>query len=413
MRITFDEIAPTLNLPCRMSRRTRFGFSGRALLTLFIAAMLHAQSFSSGSTGADGILNITAPGVTTFTATPVGGGNVYNFTTIQIAAGSTLKLSGAVFPGPLYFLAQDAVMVAGTIDLSGQSGSLPTTSAQRTVPTIPGAGGYGGGAAAFGSVAALPGLGPAGGTLNGLCFQREPGGGGFSGNQFLVPLVGGSGGSGSGGSGGAGGGALLIASSASISVTGTITANGGDATYNYGAGGGAGGAIRLVAPVITGTGTITASGGGAGGFCGTSGPNNPGANGIVRFEFFQNSFTGTTAGNVYTATPFNLFVPATTDQPSIVVTSIGGVAVPPNPTGSFTVPDVILNSGSPLTVNISASNIPLGTIPTVYFSTENFPDQTITANAGLAGTLASSTTTATVTLNPGYSIGYIVATWTQ
>jgi hypothetical protein len=125
--------------------------------------MLHAQSFSSGSTGADGSLSITAPGVTTFTATPVGGGNVYNFTTIQIAAGSTLKLSGAVFPGPLYFLATDAVTVAGTIDLSGQSGSVPTTSAQR-VPTVPGAGGYGGGASAFGSVAALPGLGPAGGA---------------------------------------------------------------------------------------------------------------------------------------------------------------------------------------------------------------------------------------------------------
>jgi hypothetical protein len=64
-------------------------------------------------------------------------------------------------------------------------------------------------------------------------------------------------------------------------------------------------------------------------------------------------------------------------------------------------------------VNIQASNIPLGTIPTVYFSTENFPDQKIAANAGLAGTLASSTTTATVTLNPGYSIGFITATWVQ
>ena len=84
---------------------------------------------------------------------------------------------------------------------------------------------------------------------------------------------------------------------------------------------------------------------------------------------------------------------------------------PPSPTGSFTVPDVLLNSSSPLTVNIQASNIPLGTVPTISFSTENFPDQTITASAGLAGTLASSTTTATVTLNLGYSIGYVSATW--
>jgi hypothetical protein len=94
-----------------------------------------------------------------------------------------------------------------------------------------------------------------------------------------------------------------------------------------------------------------------------------------------------------------------------MVTSIGGIAVPPNPTGSFTVPDVLLNSSSPLTVNINASNVPLGTIPTLYFSTENYPDQKITANAGLAGSLANSTTTATVTLNPGYSVGYITVTW--
>jgi hypothetical protein len=81
------------------------------------------------------------------------------------------------------------------------------------------------------------------------------------------------------------------------------------------------------------------------------------------------------------------------------------------PNGSFTVPDVLLNSNSPLTVNIQASNVPLGTVPIVYFSTQNFPDQNIAANAGLAGTLATSTTTATVTLSPGYSIGYVIATW--
>ena len=31
------------------------------------------------------------------------GGSVYNFTTINIAAGSTLKLSGSVLPGPALF----------------------------------------------------------------------------------------------------------------------------------------------------------------------------------------------------------------------------------------------------------------------------------------------------------------------
>lgn len=376
-----------------------------ALLTLSIASTVAGQSFPSGSTGADGALDITAAGVTTTLPAPKGGGNIYNFTTITITQGSTLKLTGTVFPGPTYFLATGVVTVAGTIDLSGQSGSVrATTSAQRTMgPTMPGAGGYGGGEGYFPPFPQLPGLGPLGGKVQGGC-DLSGGGGGFNGSQFLLPLVGGSGGAGSFGSGGAGGGALLIASSVSITVTGTITANGGSGADS--SGGGAGGGIRLVAPTIAGNGSITAAGGGGGFGC------NPGASGIVRLESFQYNFTGTTGGTVYTATPVNLFLPAANAQPSIMVTSIGGVTVKPNPTGTFTVPDVALNSSAPLTVNIKASNVPLGTIPTVYFLTENFPNQAIVATA-LAGTLASSTATATVTLNPGYSIGYVTANWTQ
>src|SRR3989442_6167382 len=138
------------------------------LLIVSAAPTLTGQSFSSGSTGADGDLIVNTPGVTMFTAKPVGGGSVYNFKTIQIAAGSTLQLSGALFPQPLYFLAQGAVTVDGTIDLSGQNGAAPTSSgpsSQRVGPTVPGPGGYGGGTAAFAGNAATPGLGPAGGSL--------------------------------------------------------------------------------------------------------------------------------------------------------------------------------------------------------------------------------------------------------
>jgi hypothetical protein len=389
-----------------------FRLSGPALLTFCIAAALHAQSFPSGSTGADGDLIVSTAGVTTFTATPVGGGNIYNFKTIQIASGSTLRLSGSVFSTPLYFLAQGAVTVAGTIDLSGQAGVLPATSGQRTGPTTPGAGGYGGGSAAFGGNTAQAGLGPLGGAINaGACFSGTAGGGGGqSATPFLIPLVGGSGGGGNAANGGAGGGALLIASSVSITVTGTITADGGLGTYTSSAssGGGAGGGIRLVAPLIAGNGTITAAGGQQT-ICTTAGS---GAKGVVRLESFNYTFTGNTGGNLYTASPVGLLLPAANTQPILAVTSIGGVSVPASPTGSFTVPDVLLNSNSPLTVNIHATNVPVGTVPTVRFATQNFPDQTITAPA-LAGTLASSTTTVTVTLNPGYSIGYVTATWVQ
>jgi len=408
MQLTVNELRTTLG------RRSRL--SGPALLTLSIAATLHAQSFSSGSTGADGDLIVNTAGVTTFTATPVGGGNIYNFKTIQIAAGATLRLSGQVFATPLYFLAQGAVTVAGTIDLSGQNGVVPATSGQRTGPTIPGAGGYGGGAAAFGASAALSGLGPLGGAVNGLtCYGHLLGSpGGASATQFLVPLAGGSGGAGNVANGGAGGGALLIASSVSITVNGTITAAGGSGAQTNGgngSGGGAGGGIRLVAPTIAGagTGTITAAGGNPGY---NNSCNNTGANGIVRLESFQYTFNGTTGGNLYTASPVALFLPAANTQPLITVTSINGIAVPASPSGTFTVPDVLLNSTSPLTVNIHATNVPVGTIPTLYFATQNFPDQTIVPTA-LAGTPTSSTATATVTLNPGYSIGFVTATWVQ
>lgn len=386
-----------------------------ALLAIPVAAALQGQTFSSGSTGADGDLIISAPGVTVFTTAPSGGGSIYNFKTIQIASGSTLRLSGSVFSGPLYFLASGAVTIAGTIDLSGQNGSVPATAAQRTVPTTPGPGGYGGGLAAFGGNPAVPGFGPNGGGVNdNSCTPRNEGiGGGTSATQFLVPLVGGSGGGGANANGGAGGGALLIASSVSITVSGVVTAVGGSgAGVSYvGSGGGAGGGLRLVAPVVTGSGTITAAGGATGFQLG--GCTNPGASGIVRIESFQYTFTGTIGGTLYTASPVALFLPAATGLPTISVTAINGISIPPNPTGSFTVPDVLLNSTSPLAVSIHASNIPLGTIPTLHFYTQNFPDQTIAATAGLAGTVGSLTTTATVTLNPGYSIGLVTATWSQ
>jgi len=303
--------------------------------------------------------------------------------------------------------------VSGTIDVSGQAGLQPATSGQRTGPTIPGAGGYGGGAAAFGGNPALPGLGPLGGIVNfgGLCAASTGGPGGQSATPFLVPLLGGSGGGGAAANGGAGGGALLIASSMSITVNGTITAAGGIGSYvgggsNTSSGGGAGGGIRLVAPLLAGGGTITAAGGGSP-YCGSSG-----ADGIVRLESYQHTFSGPTGGKVYTASPVNLFLPVADSQPYITVKSIGGISVPPSPTGSFVVPDVLINSTSPLTVNIQATNVPPGTIPTLYFSTQNFPDQKIFPPA-LAGTLGLSTTSTTVTLSPGYSIGFVTATWVQ
>lgn len=386
----------------------------RILACSIFAAVLSApaQTFSSGSTGVDGDLIINTPGVTVLTQTPQSGGTVFNFKAIQIAAGATLRLSGQVYNSPLFFLAQSAVTIDGTIDLNGTQGHPGDGISADRLPSIPGAGGFAGGVGALGASPFQPGNGPAGGTAPiGACGISQGAGGGFTGNQFLVPLVGGSGGSGNVAGGGAGGGALLVASSVSITLNGVITANGGKGG-NPDGGGAGGGAIRLVAPTIAGTGTITAGRSVSGCSCGCGGSSAQwnGANGAVRLEAFQNTFSGNVSGTLNRGTPFGLFLPATI--PTVKVLTIGGVAVNMSPTGSFTIPDVTVNSNSPLLVQIQAQNVPVGTTVTLFIFPENGPDQTISSSP-LNGTLASSSATAMLTLPSGFARGYVKATWTQ
>jgi len=79
-----------------------------------------------------------------------------------------------------------------------------------------------------------------------------------------MPLLGGSGGAGttSGQGGGGGGGAILIASDTEIIINGVIDAKGGGggAQPNAGSAGG----VRLVAPVVSGSGTVDVDGVGLG-----------------------------------------------------------------------------------------------------------------------------------------------------
>src|ERR1019366_2029461 len=104
--------------------------------------------FVSGLTGVDGALNITAQGVTYFDPTALKltpGTNIFNFTTITIAAGSTLKFSDGVFHGPVYFLASGDVNIQGFLDLRGDASPGPTPSAAEQSISFAGSGGYSGG----------------------------------------------------------------------------------------------------------------------------------------------------------------------------------------------------------------------------------------------------------------------------
>ncbi len=106
-----------------------------------------------------------------------------------------------------------------------------------------------------------------------------------------------------------------------------------------------------------------------------------------------------------------LFLPTANSGPSSVrAVRVNGVPLPPNPTGSFVMPDVTINQATAVTVAIEAHNIPPGTVVNLFVSSENGPNQTVPST--LAGTINLSTATASVVLPPGYSQGFVRATWT-
>lgn len=234
-----------------------------------------AQKFSSGSTGADGALNVTAN--TTIDLPPDGR---LNYTTVNVATSVTLNFRRNALNTPVFLLAQGDVVIDGVIDVSGSRGpgNVPTGGAG-------GPGGFDGGKPGFGTeIPPGNGYGPGGGK--GGNFDLSPNGAGAGsfgnvpdwpeggnnhgkviyGSPLLIPMIGGSGGGGSAGSpgigGGGGGGAILIASSTKITVSanGQIYARGGG-RGNSPVNAGSGGAIRLLAPLVNGTGRIDVFGG--------------------------------------------------------------------------------------------------------------------------------------------------------
>lgn len=383
-------------------------FLACASLALYtVTAQAQPQTFSSGSTGADGPLTYAANlGLVYFppSALAMRPSNVYNFTTITIGAGTTVRLSGWVFNGPVYWLAQGDVAINGLLDLSGQPGH-PANSPSLRAPSEPGAGGYSGGVAALGAGQNAtggngPGGGPAPGYNSSTPFVGGPGT--FSGSNYLQPLIGGSGGAGGGnpstsggGGGGAGGGAILIASSTRISAN--INAQGGVGGGNY-SGGGSGGAVRLVSNQITSVSiSVAGNGGGSGG--------TTGGGGLVRLEAYTLSDNGESGGTLITSIPYNLSLPVG-GLSTVSVTSVNGVAINANP---FNFPDAAIATAVAVPVVISGVNVPPGTMGDLYVFSETAADQVFPFT--LAGTIASTTATVNVPYPAGGSRGFAKATW--
>ena len=240
------------------------------------------------------------------------------------------------------WLASGNVTVAGTLDLSGATPATLDTSqnaqlASNRILPEPGPGGYTGGLGARGGLAPETGAGPGGGPAGVVQISSYPScfGGSASylstgptynngatsltgspyGSYLLVPLYGGSGGGGglgsaaglTGGIGGAGAGAIRIASSTQISVTGQIVAVGGNGGSVTGpsagcpGGPGSGGAIHLIAPTLLGNGGLVVRSGYILGSVSSK-------NGIVRLSTTTNNFTGYAPGYI----PGPLYLPPPT-----------------------------------------------------------------------------------------------------
>jgi hypothetical protein len=131
-------------------------------------------------------------------------------------------------------------------------------------------------------------------------------------------------------------------------------------------------------------------------------------------EAFQQNFTGSAQPQALLRTPFGLYLPTVSSAPSSIrAVKVNGVDVPPNPTGSFEIPDVTINQSSAVTVEIEAHNVPEGTVAQLYIFSENGSDQIKDSTPLTAQPSGVLTATASVTLPPGFSRGYVRAMWTN
>jgi hypothetical protein len=150
--------------------------------------------------------------------------------------------------------------------------------------------------------------------------------------------------------------AVLVSSGQPLQAqTFTSGSNGSDGALTIttaGGGNGSGGAIRLAAPVVNGTGTLSVQRGFAG------------SDGLVRIEDFPRAFLGNVSPftSRVIASPSAVLLPPPAPVPSVRVVSVAGVPVPPNPTGSITMPDVTIDTPAAVPLAIEARNIPPGTI---------------------------------------------------
>ena len=336
-----------------------------ALMALTIGSVW--AQVNTGSDGSDGVLEVT-----TSTNIDMRGhaNGIYRYVSVNIADGGVVTFTPNTNNTPVVWLVQNNVTIAGTVDLSGSGVSYG--------PLTPGQGGPGGYRGGNGITPA--GQGPGGGGAgvgmyyggnasygtSGYSNNPPPAGapGVIYGNDYLIPLQGGSGGgaavtNGTTACGGGGGGAILIAASGRIQLDGRIRSFGWYGGFNgswYG-GIGSGGAIRLAASAIAGNGEVDVSSmGGSGGE----------GSGRVRFDCIQNDFNGHIIGPFTQGSQF-VFIPPSGPEAQLLIASVGGNPVPSTPGGVLLTPDVFISATqpNPVSVVVQYSNVPVNSAITV------------------------------------------------
>lgn len=447
-------------------------FLARRSLAVALAAFLAAPAalaMDSGSTGADGELHPTA---SIDIQVPESG--ILNYTTVNIPAGVTVRFLRNTTNTPVYLLASGNVTIAGTVDMRGEDAAPTGTYGDGALgddgrPGAGGPGGYAGGRGGRADAEQRPvlirggaGLGPGGGpggiegadgcSVEGGYFSYVGGGGGYAtaalkrravyncgadygpkglayGSDLLQPLIGGSGGGGgrggsnySGSGGGGGGGAVLIASSGTLALSGTIDVTGGDGGGLSGAGagghgaGGSGGAIRLMATRVEGNGKLLANGGCINNnntrrqLCGSAGHHNElgGAAGRIRIEADAIAFNGTSQPAYVSDTPGSVFIAS---APTLRIASVAGQPVPAQPTGANDVALPASAGEGPSVIGFESSNVPVGNVVTLRVVPRNGATIEVISPA-IAGSTAAGTTQVPVTLPVGASTLQATTTYT-
>jgi hypothetical protein len=223
--------------------------------------------------GVDGALTpLTSP--ETFRALLASGARVWAPASFSVASLSVNEGGHLYAPpdlGTLIVAVQNDLLIAGGGEITASGRGYPMGADRGPSPGSVGGSCAGGGAY---------------GGSGGVGWYGEAGGTGGSGSLLQPTDYGSAGGNSIYGPGGAGGGAVRLTVGGTLTVNGTLTADGGGAVNNN-TGGGAGGSLWLNVGTLAGTSVISASGGD-----GEDGDGGGGGGGRIAVYSTQDNFTG-------------------------------------------------------------------------------------------------------------------------